>query len=285
FTPDLNVMKAVAIAGGFGRQTDSDALSRAMAVNQAQKSIVDSQIEMFSITVNLARLKAEQEMAQSFDYVADDDEKNVTGHAEVIARAKTLFASRQKAFRTRLVKLESTLAARADEIDSYQSQIELQGEVLSITQAELTKWLKAKESGLVSDAWISQSIRDEQNVRAQSLQISTLQRQSQVNYTTVERQITDLIVNREVEINEAIQTSEDSLRRLSARTREDQVLLNAARAGQPDPQSGAPSYRLELYRDGEKLAGDVTYGSALNPGDTLFVILNNDASKPALPDK
>ncbi len=276
FTPDLNVMKAVAIAGGFGRRIDSDALSRAVAVSQARKSLAEDQIALFSSKVNLARLVAERNMSETFNYPADSADRAGTRNAsEVIASARSLFQTRQESFRIRLAKLENTLAANIAEIKSFQAQIELQSEVLETNQAELSKLQDARERGIVSDARINQVIRDEQNVRAQTLQIATLKRQSEVNLASAEREITNLISNRNVEIDQAIQAHEDNIRRLSARVREDAALLAETGTGQLDP-TGDPSYRLELYRNGEKLERDISYTSPLIPDDILFVIVNND---------
>jgi len=148
--------------------------------------------------------------------------------------------------------------------------------VLETNQAELNKLQEARERGIVSDARINQVIRDEQNVRAQTLQIATLKRQSEVNLASAEREITDLIANRDVEIDQAIQAHEGNIRRLSARVREDAALLVETGAVQRDP-TGDLSYRLELYRNGEKLEGDVSYTSPLDPGDILFVIVDHDS--------
>lgn len=273
YTPGLNVMKAVAIAGGFGRQVNTDELSQAIAANQARKSMAEGDVELFSAQVNLARLKAERDMAETFTF---DAGKLTTANKEVVENAKTLFETRQNAFKVQLDKLNAALAARTEEIDSYQSQIDLQNEVLETSKEDLRKIQDAKQRGLVSDARVSEITRIEQNVRAQILQIVTLKRQSEVNHATVEREIADLKVNRAVNIDQTIQVLEDTTQRIKARVREDRAMLNEIGAGSVLAVSGEPSYRIELHRNGEKLDQDIALNTPVNPGDTLFIILNNE---------
>lgn len=276
FTPGLNVMKAIAIAGGFGRKVDSDTLSRAIAVNQARKSLAESSVELFSARVNLARLLAERAMADQFTYDgAAGDGISAEDRQRVIENARNLFATRQQAFVARLARLEETRAARIAEVASFDSQLALQDEVHKTIQAELERLEEAKERGLVSDTRANAAIREEQNARAQTLQIATLKRQAEVNLAALEREIDDLTAGRAVDIDQGVQLFEDTIQKTGARIRQDRAMLRETGARGPNT-SGAPVYRLELYRNGEGPPEEPDFDTPLNPGDTLLVTLSDD---------
>ena len=274
YAPDLTVMRAVALAGGFGRNVSGNALSRAVAVSQARKSLFEGQVDLASSKVNLARLKAEKAMADSFDFTPGSDDAGLGDDlAVLVADAQTLFDTRQNAFKTRLAKLENTLTRRSEETQSFESQIALQRERLETSQQELREIQDAHQQGIVSSDRLNSVVRFEQNVRAQTLQIETLKRQSEVSAAEVESQIADLVVSREQELDRDIQALSETIERLETRAREDRALLAATGASAGLAASGERDFRFEIHRDGAQVQGSVDLHTRVRPGDTLLVIM------------
>lgn len=273
FSPGLNAMRAIAIAGGFGRKVNTDALSRSIAVTQSRKSLSEAQIDLLHARVNLARLQAEREMAETFEYRPTKEDSANPKLDDVIDTAQSLFKTRKDSFMKQLDKLQATLKARTTEVESLEAQLELQDEVLANSKRELAELKDLRDRGLVPENRVSQIIRDEQNVRAQTLQIVTLKRQAEANRVNVERQVTNLVTSRELEIEGNIQAFEATIQRLSARLREERAFLIEAGADVQVLSDAGPNYRLELYRDGKTVSGDIDISAAIEPGDTLFVVL------------
>lgn len=275
FAPGLNVMKAVAIAGGFDDVGNVDVFNRAIAGAPARKSLVEGRIEMFGTQVHLARLHAETEMAESFSYLPPDGETPNDEQIKLIDNAVALFETRQTAFLTQREKLKNTLDARKLEVESYDDQIAVQNEVVASIQQDRQRLEEANERGIVSETRLSQGIREEQSVRSQLMQIITLKRQAETNLISIERDLAQLIVIRDVEINQNIQFYEETRQKLTVRLREDRKTLR--QVGDKVANNGKENtYQLELYRKGARLDQNVTPATPLEPGDTLMVIYEDD---------
>lgn len=271
YMPNLNAMQAVAVAGGFGRRIDTDALSRSVAINQARKSLSDAQADQADARINLARLRAEKAMTDRIEFDAAD--ASSPHLAEARASAQALFEARQQGFSIQLARLQATLEARQREIAAFDSQLQLQEEVMISSRAQLEEARKNRERGLVPDSRIEAIERDEQNTRAQQLQIVTMKRQAETSLAQVEREIASLVSNRDIDIDQTIQAYQTALKRATARIREDRALLAEAGATQSTPSGEEPAFRLELRRGAALIGDDIDLGTSIAPGDTLFVVL------------
>lgn len=269
YVPGLTAMKAVAIAGGFGRQIDTDDVSREIAASPARRSLVEARIGSFAAEVRLARLQAERDMSDAFSFTLE----NATAPEQsIIDAAEQLFITRQEAFLTRREKLEQELVARGEEIDGFEAQLALQDGVLANSREELRQILEMRERGLTSNAQVNDITRLEQSVRAQILQISTLKRQAEVGKAAVERELAEYIAGRNLSIDQELRALEESLQQFAARIVEDSATLTRLGSSQPSSGIGAPIYRLELFKEGADQGEATQMNAAILPGDTLFVI-------------
>ena len=277
FSPGMNIMRAIAIAGGFGRQGGQDSFSRTVASNTAEKSLEDARIELYASVISLARFRAERRMDTAFDVVpAVDGIAPPPNLDQMVADARTLFATRQEAFTTRLSRQTATLEARRREAGSYREQIEAQRAAVAANDAELAELRDARARGLITGTRMSEVMRDSQNTRAQMLQTNTLQRQAEANVTATEQALSDLIVGRAVEIDQGIETMTRSIEQLQSRIRIDMDLIEQADAPGGPVMTGGPRYRYELYPGSTSAGRAATLDELLAPGDMVFVIRIRD---------
>lgn len=168
FNPDLTVMKAISLAGGFQRDDNIRARFERDRI-QAAGTFGDAKLDHNGLLMRQARLRAELEGKDTFD--TPETLANVSG-------TDALHAEELNLMKARRVDLESKLAAAKDldelytnQIQTLQSKIEAQQRQIALVQKERATVSSLVDKGLSLSSRRFALDRDESDVENKLLDI------------------------------------------------------------------------------------------------------------------
>ncbi|MFV0295967.1 MAG: polysaccharide biosynthesis/export family protein [Hyphomicrobiaceae bacterium] len=146
FRPGLNVVQAVAIAGGIGRVLDRERnLARELINAQGEVDVLS--VERRSLLARRARLEAEIHGQPSINYPAEIENKDPASRT-VMDRENRLFQLEQSGFDERVKVLTQRLEHLHAQVKTLKAQIDNHAAQTEIVKAELTKVEKLLENKL-----------------------------------------------------------------------------------------------------------------------------------------
>jgi plasmid stability protein len=118
---------------------------------------------------------------------------------------------------------------------------------------------------------LSDLVRKEISTRGEVLQTRSLLRQAESSEQRSKQEVYAIESSRKVELATTIQTLSESISKLEARI-DGEIAILSATGGRHIVSSEKSGHIYELYRNGILLGTNINLKTAIEPGDTLFVI-------------
>jgi polysaccharide biosynthesis/export protein ExoF len=169
FSPDLTVMKAISLAGGLLRETESIGSRLERDRIQAAGTLGSAELDYNGLFMRRARLQAEKEGKGTFDI--PDALRGIKGIEELHAEELDLMKLRQ-------IELESKIAAAkglgrlySHEIETLQNKIAAQQRQVTLVKKELSNVNSLVDKGLIQSSRRFSLDRDESDAENKLLDL------------------------------------------------------------------------------------------------------------------
>jgi polysaccharide biosynthesis/export protein ExoF len=211
FAPELTVMKAVSLAGGLRRPSDSAESRVEREQIQSARTLKEGQIDRSDLLVRQARLRAE--LAGEDDFAVPEAIVGAPNVEQIVADERSFQSLRWTEFQGKLEAARSLKALFAEEIDSLVAKIASQEEQVALVGRELKSISDLVQRGLTvsSREFGLQRIVAESQSQLLDLRVAlTRARQAQEQ---AERSLTELANERNSQIQSELGTIATQLRK------------------------------------------------------------------------
>lgn len=279
YRPQLTVLQAVSLAGGFYRPPESGFQRLARESITAQGELRDVAAERTALMARRARLEAEMRGADVITFPAIfENQRGVQVAEDAVREERVLFDSRRNALRSQVEALTQTKAMIASEIETLQAKTVSQERQLTLAQKELEGINSLMQRGLAVNPRllaVEQTVAQMEGARLDNVLAVSRARQ---DISRTERTIIDLKTQRQntvlAELRETqirlvrLEEKSDTLRSLIV---DSEIVAPKALLAQQAGERRAPSY--VMVRPGPGGAREITARESdlVQPGDVLKV--------------
>lgn len=279
YRPQLTVLQAVSLAGGFYRPPESGFQRLARESITAQGELRDVAAERTALTARRARLEAEMRGDATITFPAGfETARGVQAAEDAVREERVLFESRKNTLRSQVEALTQTKAMIASEIETLQAKTTSQERQLSLAQKELEGITSLMQRGLAVNPRllaVEQTVAQMEGLRLDNVLAISRSRQdaSRTDRTIIElktqRQNTVLAELRETQIRlSRLQEKADTLRSLIV---DSEVVAPQALLAQQAGERRAPSYVVVRQEPNGAREIAAKESDLVQPGDVLKV--------------
>lgn len=268
---NLNLYKAIAIAGGF--RDGSEVFQASVTGIRAQESLVTARRQLFAAKVQLARLQAELADAPTFGFQPPQADGQADPEAaDIVAREVDLFGVRKAGFERQMELLRKESGVRAEEIAALQARIDATLKQLDLLKEEAATVQDLVNRSLAPSSRIYQLNREEAAILSTNLQTTVLLNQARQARNQLDIQLANLPRDRRIEVLTSIQDTTSNIDKLNRQIAADRgVLQESADFG----FSGGISRPERVYRlqheDGSVTDDVEDPSTPVRPGDVIEV--------------
>ncbi|MDX2263498.1 MAG: polysaccharide biosynthesis/export family protein [Hyphomicrobiales bacterium] len=280
YRPGLTVLKALGIAGGLPRLSDTGVLRIRRELIAQRGDVQQLGADLQSLTVRRARLLAEIGDAEAITLPPElDKRKTEPGLARVIQQETSIFNARRTALRTELAALNGLKDYLAKEVVSLQSQIEAQKKERSLVQKELDNISSLVERGLAVSPRQLGLERTMAQLEGERLRMETTLLKAQQDISRTEISILEASNRRATELTIDLRETEAKLEQTRSKFSVADKLLYDAQATAPALAGGRRSDEAQpvftiLRGDGAAAKEfNAAEGDPVQPGDTVKVTI------------
>jgi len=286
YVPGLTVMKAISLAGGLQRTQENLGARYERDRIQAASTLGNAQIDLHTLMMRQARLKAEMEDKESFD---------MPPMLAGVKGADALYSEELNLMKLRRVELKSKLAAAdgltdlySHSIDTLQDKIETQQHQIALLQKELGTVSSLVDKGLSLSSrrlTLDQSVSDaESKLLDLEFQVVSSRQSLEEN----KRDAADVLNSRNSQIQSDLNDVNQDIAKSNLDTRISQALIDEADRQQDkqlldDRHQADRTIRLQIVRtgsDGKQQTVDATADMPVQPRDLIEV----DTAQPDATD-
>ncbi len=169
FSPDLTVMKAVSLAGGFQREPDNISSRLERDRIQAIGTLGSAELDYNGLFMRRARLQAEKEGRATFDI--PDELKGTKGLEELHAEELDLMKLRQIELASKIAAAKGLGSLYTHEIETLQNKIAAQQRQIALVKKELASVNPLVDKGLIQSSRRLSLDRDESDAENKLLDL------------------------------------------------------------------------------------------------------------------
>jgi polysaccharide biosynthesis/export protein ExoF len=276
YDPDLTVLKAVSIAGGLRRATDSNMrLERDVIRATGEHDVVEANRNR--LIVKRARLEAEAANRTEFD--APAELKGLPDFASMISDETSIMETRRKRLDLQLEALDDLKQLLANEVEALQKKIVAQNRQIELTRKELSGIGDLSNQGLVVNSRLLAVERTMAELETRLLDYETALLQARQEITKAQQSATDLENDRAAEIARERQQVEADIRAADLQLATNQNLVSEAMAQAPVANVGLFNenvrieYKIVRTVEGEPRELSAEENTPVLPGDVVKVAL------------
>ncbi|WP_246722740.1 MULTISPECIES: polysaccharide biosynthesis/export family protein [Aureimonas] len=276
YDPDLTVLKAVSIAGGLRRATDSNMrLERDVIRATGEHDVVEANRNR--LIVKRARLEAEAASRTDFD--APTELKSLPDFASMISDETAIMETRRKRLDLQLEALDDLKQLLANEVEALEKKIVAQNRQIELTRKELSGIGDLSNQGLVVNSRLLAVERTMADLETRLLDYETALLQARQEITKAQQSATDLENDRAAEIARERQQVEADIRAADLQLATNQNLVSEAMAQAPVANVGLFNenvridYKIVRTVEGEPREIAAEENTPVLPGDVVKVAL------------
>ena len=169
FSPDLTVMKAISLAGGFQREPENISSRLERDRIQAAGTLGSAELDYNGLFMRRARLQAEKEGKATFDI--PDELKDVKGVEELHAAELDLMKLRQIELASKIAAAKGLGSLYTHEIETLQNKITAQQRQVALVKKELASVNALVDKGLIQSSRRLSLDRDESDAENKLLDL------------------------------------------------------------------------------------------------------------------
>jgi len=270
------VLKAVSIAGGLRRATDSNMrLERDVIRATGEHDVVEANRNR--LIVKRARLEAEAANRTEFD--APAELKGLPDFASMISDETSIMETRRKRLDLQLEALDDLKQLLANEVEALQKKIVAQNRQIELTRKELSGIGDLSNQGLVVNSRLLAVERTMAELETRLLDYETALLQARQEITKAQQSATDLENDRAAEIARERQQVEADIRAADLQLATNQNLVSEAMAQAPVANVGLFNenvrieYKIVRTVEGEPRELSAEENTPVLPGDVVKVAL------------
>lgn len=273
FQPGMNVVKALAAAGGLRMAANEDGESSDRALIRAAGELAQAGTERAGLLARQARLRAEAEGASTITF--PDDLRETAAFAELERGERALLAARRDRLERQRTALSQLTTLLRRELESFETKIAVQERQRDAAREELAGVERLKRQGLAATNRVRGVSQTLAQIETNILNIESERLRALQDLNRAERDLVAVESERAAEIATLLQQTEAELmlnrqraamlRALAADARRTASVAAAAYAA----SQAEPVVRYAVMRDGARL--DATRTSPLAPGDVVEV--------------
>ncbi|WP_426230666.1 polysaccharide biosynthesis/export family protein [Pararhizobium sp. DWP3-4] len=277
FSPDLTVMKAISLAGGFERESDAAGSRLERDRIQAAGVLGGAELDYNGLLMRRTRLRAEKDGKPDFE--TPEELRGVDG-------VEAIHAEELDLMKLRRVELESKIAAAkgigdlyAHEIETLQNKISAQQRQVELVKKELSSINTLVDKGLIQSSRRLSLDRDEADAETKLLdldfQLIRARQLLEENRRDGEELINSMNSQIQTEMNEVVRDiAKADLQTKVARLLIEETAYEKQRQ-MIDEKNADDAIRFEIARrgeNGETVRIDVSADSKIEPRDLVEVI-------------
>jgi protein involved in polysaccharide export with SLBB domain len=277
YTPDLTVMKAVALAGGLGLP-GSDELTAVEAV-RSRARLNTAYAKRDQLLIRKSRLLAERDSLNEVQFPAATGSRPKDMN-EVTDSERRLFEARQKDLQARLVSLDRLASTYGDEITSLEKQRGALDEELKIVSADVEASEKLSAKGLELRSRNSLVQRSRLDVMSRLAENIGFVSRATANLQETEQKQTTVPIQQEQEVLKELTAVQDELIGVEEIIVAESRILGENRSLALGASGGEARWRqmnIEIVRGDRRMIA--TERTELDPGDVVEI--TNPVDQPA----
>ncbi|MDQ0391440.1 polysaccharide biosynthesis/export family protein [Labrys monachus] len=275
YRPDLSVLQAVSIAGGFFRPPDVANMRLGRDTINAQGDLDNANLDLRRMLARKARLEAEQAGATTI--AVPDALKGSPDGPALIAAEQTIMAARRDQLKAQLTAIAGLKDLYTKEIASLDEKKTAEDQQLDNAMRELKSISGLVNQGLALSSRqfaLQSSVSDAQ---AAVVDNATQRIRAQQEMSKAEREGIDLQQSRKTEIEGSLRDTAAAIEQDAAKIATARGLIQEAIAtGRSDATqqiSAPPTYTIVRAADGHTSRLQADEGTAVQPGDVVRVTI------------
>lgn len=290
YTPDLTVLKAVTLAGGFGPPGASE-LTRVEAIHSRER-LNTAYAQYGELRLRQASLLAQRDGLEEIDFPAAN---RVTGRpeevAELVDSERRMFGARQNDIRGRLGSLDRLALTYRDEIAALQTQKSTLDRELEIVSSDLEASEALEAKGLELRSRNSATQRSRLDVMSRLADNAALSSRASANLEEALQKRASVPIDETQDVLKELNQVQKSLRQVrEVIVSESRILGQSGSRDASEPTGTGRDARIEIVRGDRRL--QVSETTTLDPGDVIEVVLidrfgtaggRGDDQEPATP--
>lgn len=215
YLPDLTVIQAVSIAGGFSRFVSPDRLVDLELGRVRERFLATGEATAIAVA-RRARLQAERDAAS--DVAEPPLLVDLAGSAratEIMANERRLFEQRGLALKSEISLLASQKDIIADEITALEKQLVTKGRLAEINQQEMSEIDKLRQRDLIPLTRVLALRRSATEIESDRIQLVASISRAKQEVSRVDLALLNLRMARNNQIAESLKQADDEISQLS----------------------------------------------------------------------
>jgi exopolysaccharide production protein ExoF len=285
YQPKLTVLKAVSMAGGMYRPSDTSLVRFARDAVNAEGSIEVLKVEAKQLRFRIERLKAELNHDESYvgspsPAQLDDLERSFREQEQKIFAARTKLIAGQTDSGTKLRKVFEA------EVASLRERVRLKRSEVETVEKDLERIRTLVGKGVTPESRISEFERLAADLSGEEEQLATQMLRAEQGVTQTEQLLRSLVDGREQEVVEELHEAEAALNQTMEKIKTAKELLYEAMVVAPvayEQMKGgtdsAVAYQIVREVDGETQRIAAEEDHEVKPGDVVELVLRDKGTE------
>lgn len=289
FMPGLTIMKAISLAGGLQRTAENLGARFDRDRIQASSTLGSAQIDLHTLLVRQARLKAEMEGKENFDM--PPALANVNGADGIYKEELNLMKLRGVELKSKMAAADSLTDLYTHSIETLQNKIETQQRQLALLQKELGTVTSLVDKGLSLSSRRLSLDKDTSDAESKLLDLEFQLISSRQSLEENKRDAADLVNSRNSQIQSDLNDVNQQIDKSNFDTRISRQLIDEADRQQDkqlldDRRDSERTVKLQVVRndsDGKPQTIAATADMLVEPRDLIEVTIEQpDATDPSV---
>jgi protein involved in polysaccharide export with SLBB domain len=279
YRPGLNVLQALAIAGGNVR-IGEQRLEREVITTTGEISQLEA--EKIVVLTRKARLDAEMRGLEEAQFALPADVRNASFAKLAIAQEKQIFDARQTAYKTQYQALQQLHGYLEKEVASLEGQIENHDKEMDLLRTEYETVKSLVSKGLTTEPRRLGLERNLAQAQGDKLRLESALMRAKQDISKTEIDILQLRNKRSDEVAAELAVAGNKLEEIGRRLQTAQQLINESETIAPTLQTGKSQLKYTIVRVNGDAVSEVAANekSPIEPGDTLKVELTLPKASP-----
>jgi protein involved in polysaccharide export with SLBB domain len=277
FAPGLTVMKAISLAGGLQRSRDNTGARFQRDRIQASNTLGTAQVDLHTLIIRQARLKAEMEGRESFEM--PKDLASVNGADALYAQELNLMKLRGVELKSKVAAADSLTDLYTHSIETLQNKIETQQRQIGLVQKELGTVSSLVDKGLSTSSRRLSLDRDASDAESKLLDLEFQLISSRQSLEENKRDAADIVNSRNSQIQSDLNDVGQQIAKSDLDSRVARLLIEEANQQEDkqlldERQTGERTIKLHIVRngsDGKQETIEATADTLVAPRDLIEV--------------
>jgi exopolysaccharide production protein ExoF len=277
FSPDLTVMKAISLAGGFQREQDASGSRLERDRIQAAGTLGGAELDYNGLLMRRTRLKAEKEGKPDFE--TPEELRGADGVEAIHAEELDLMKLRRVELESKIAAAKGIGALYTHEIETLQNKISAQQRQVELVKKELSSINSLVDKGLIQSSRRLSLDRDETDAETKLLdldfQLIRARQLLEENKRDAEELVNSMNSQIQTELNEVVR----DIAKADLQTKVARLLIEETAYEKQrqllDEKDGDDAIRFQITRrseNGETVRIEASADSKIEPRDLVEVI-------------